>query len=156
MVTIIPPQPAYNRLTIPDSGRKAGQFEDFVLNTLFPAGQYTLIERGADVKLKDNTTGMEFYIVCMHRYSLISNSFKFSKDDSRDSRNLKSYFFVLGLGGSPQAPSEIYLANFKDCPYMHLFKRHLRSKIIAANKPVFSAALWKYETLPEVPRKKTA
>ncbi|MFT3945965.1 MAG: hypothetical protein QM763_03235 [Agriterribacter sp.] len=150
MVAIIPPSPEYNRFVIPDSLRKAEQFEKFVLNNLFPPKLYTVIER-TGLKLRDNATGLEFHLECRHHYSLISNSFAFIPEN-----NGNNDFFVLGLGGSTESPNEIYLANFRDCPYMHLFKRHLKNKAIATNQPVSSAALWKHIPQLEVAEKKIA
>ncbi|PVD53731.1 hypothetical protein DC498_04255 [Terrimonas sp.] len=150
MVAIIPPKPEYNRFVIPDSLRKAEQFEKFVLTNLFPPKLYTVIG-SAGLKLRDNATGFEFHLVCRHHYSLISNSFTFVAN-----RNNIPVFFVLGLGGSAETPNEVYLANFQDCPYMHLFKRHLKNKAIITNQPVSSAALWKHSPKIEAAEKKIA
>ncbi|MCC6289229.1 MAG: hypothetical protein IT249_15220 [Chitinophagaceae bacterium] len=150
MVAVIPPKPEYNRFVIPDNFRKKKQFEKFVLNNLFPPKLYTVIDR-IGLKLRDNATGLEFHLKCRHHYSLISNSFTFTLQKKRNND-----FFVLGLGGSGESPNEIYLANFQDCPYMHLFKRHLKNKAIATNQPVSSATLWKHTLQLEVAEKKIA
>lgn len=138
MAAIIPPQPEYNRFVIPESLRKAEQFEKFVLNNLFPPKLYTVIDHTGLI-LRDNATGFEFHLDCRYHYSLISNSFTFITD-----RKGTPVFFVLGLGGSAVAPNEVYLANFQDCPYMHLFKRHLKNMTIITNQPVSSSTLWKH------------
>ncbi|MBX3253572.1 MAG: hypothetical protein KF862_05470 [Chitinophagaceae bacterium] len=175
MATIIPPKPEYNRFEIPDSFRKGQDFEDFVIAHLFPNELYTLIRRSADYHqnkqdfqesslypdftLRDNATGIEFFVECKYRYSLIANSFRFSKSyqiERYKTYNDRPFFLVLGLGGSAAAPAEIFLANFKDCPYVHLFKRHLRNKSIPVNKPVLSAELWKHEFPLRFPEKKIA
>ncbi|MFT3747911.1 MAG: hypothetical protein QM768_06320 [Agriterribacter sp.] len=150
MVAIIPPQPEYNRFVIPDNPRKTEQFEKFVLNNLFPPGLYTVIDRKV-LKLRDNATGFEFHLECRHHYSLISNSFTFIAG-----RNGTPDFFILGLGGSAEAPSEVYLVNFQDCPYTHLLKRHLRNKAIITSQPVNSPTLWKHSPKIEAAEKKIA
>lgn len=144
MATIIPPKPEYNRLDIPESFRLNEKFEHFVLNTLFPESLYTLLAKDQNVKLKDNATGVEFYIHCEHRFSLIANNFTFPASPHIGSgKSRKKIFLVLGLGGTADAPYEIFLTDFEDCPQKHLYKRHLKNKSISTNQAVGAATLWK-------------
>lgn len=144
MVTIIPPRPENNRFAIPESTRQNEEFENFVLSILFPSELYTLLERSDNLKLKDNTTGIEFYIQCKHRFSIISNSLTFFKQSHINSiNNPQPLFLVLGLGGAPEVPGAIYLINIADCPHHHLFKRHLKNKAVDIDQPVPSTLLWK-------------
>ena len=164
MAAIILPQPEYNRFEIPEIFRKNKEFENFVLNNLFPRELYTLIDHTASnlqnagrsgkrnpqagLLLRDNSIGTEFYADCKYHYGLIANSFRFSKEPKigrYKTYTERSFFLVLGLGGSSSAPTEVFLANFKDCPHVHLFKRHLAGKAIPTNIPVQSESLWKQE-----------
>ena len=157
MVTIIPPQPEYNRFAIPESIRKDEKFEDFVLKTLFSSDIYTLLDRSKGLKLRDNISGIEFYIQCKHRFSLITNNLSFSASPHLSTAESKTnIFLVLGLGGSAEHPYEVFVINFEDCPSKHLFKRHLKNKSVNVTQPLSSALLWK-DILPlKVKAKKRA
>ncbi len=165
MAAIIPPKPEYNRFEIPERFRKDEQFESFVLHHLFPPELYTLIDHASGnlqnagrsrkqtmqpaLLLRDNSNGLEFYAACKYRYGLIANSFRFSMSPQigrYKTYSERSFFLVLGLGGSANAPTEVFLANFKDCPHEHLLKRHLVGKAIPTHIPVHPESLWKQET----------
>lgn len=171
MVTIIPPKPEYNRFEIPDNSGKNKEFEKYVLQNLFPQQYYTLIDpkpgkmlkvkniHRTDFILHDSITGLEFKIQCKYHHALISNSFRFS-ENFQENKNI-SYtghqtFLVLGLGGSPDSPNEVYLSNFKDCPNQHLLKRHLKGKFISGTQIIRISDMYKQETKRVVLSKKIA
>lgn len=175
MPAIIPPKPEYNRFEIPESFHKNEQFENFVLHHLFPPALYTLMDQTSGslqsagrsrkkllpsgLLLRDNSTGIEFYAECKYRYGLIANSFRFSKYPQigrNKAYTERSFFLVLGLGGSASAPGDVFLANFKDCPHVHLFKRHLAGKAIAINVPVHPESLWKQQPRHDLLSKRIA
>lgn len=160
MVTIIPPRPLYNRFEIPDNSGKNEEFEKFVLRNLFPKQHYSLAvqnpgylqntdsNRQTGYILCDAATGLEFYIHCRYCHALIANGFKFRKTHQLDQHILyKSHpiFLILGLGGTPGAPNEVFLSNFEDCPTEHLLKRHLKGKSIPVNQFIPFSDLWKQE-----------
>lgn len=157
MVTIIPPRPEYNRFDIPESTRQDEKFENFVLSALLPPELYTLLESNNNLMMKDSNTGFEFRVQCRHRFSLISNSLTFANPSHPDQDiTRQSFFFLLGLGGSPGSPEEVYLLNTQDCPHGYLLKRYLKNKAISINQPVPSALLWKNVTPLKYKRKKIA
>lgn len=172
MATVIPPNPGNNRFHIPDSFRKVDDFQDFVINTLFPPALYTVINRSPGylrnvedskgnnlypvLTLRDHSNGFEFNIECRHRHALIANNFKFAGNSSSGIHRELPVFLILGLGGEAGKPTEVFLTNFKDCPQVSLFKRHLKNKSISVNNAVPSARLWTHEPLSRLAKKEIA
>lgn len=161
MVQIIPPNPENNRFFIPDSNGNNSEFERFVIQNLFPKQYYSITNQNSgylskvenirqpDFSLRDSATGFEFCIQCKFHYALISNSFRFGiitqVDLNTSSNTCRPVFLVLGLGGTPDSPNEIYFSNFNDCPNEHLLKRHLKGKFIPAGQIIRISDIWKQE-----------
>ena len=146
MVTIIPPKPEYNRFYIPDSCRNAEQFENFALEHLFPKKHYTLVSSSKPFfVIKDKATGLEFCVECKYRSSVIANGFSFSKTSFNEGDKTDSgrpHFLILGLGGTCDAPNQVFLMNFAQAQCVMLYKRHIHGWEIAKNVPVSSTYLW--------------
>lgn len=161
MVALIPPKPQYNSFEVPTRISKDHLFENFVLNHLFPSGLYTCIPQTGYFKntgrfpkkiltnrllLRDNTSGFEFHVACKYHFGFIANSFTFSKMlpvGSYKGETDRPLIWILGLGGTAEAPLELFLVNTEVCPYVHLHKRHLAGKAISATVPVEPASLLK-------------
>lgn len=161
MVAIIPPASIFNEVQIPAVQRKQLQYEKYVISTLFPEPHYTqqvlpVTRRGRirsntnrpanpNFILKDNRTSKEFYVECRYRSSCIANSLQLPEvvqlPDDR-SAEPPSYFIVLGLGGEPENPAQVFLINVKACKYLVLYKRHLKGKEIAQHHFIDSSVLW--------------
>ncbi|MGN6494666.1 MAG: hypothetical protein ACTHLE_21930 [Agriterribacter sp.] len=172
MATVIPPKPENNRFHIPDSFRKGDEFQDFVINTLFPPALYTVVNRSPGylrnaenskgntsypvLTLRDHSNGFEFNIECRHRHALIANNFRFAGNLPFNIRQELPVFLILGLGGEAGKPTDVFLTNFKDCPPVSLFKRHLKNKSIPVNNAVLSARLWTHEPLSQLVKKEIA
>ncbi len=171
MVQIIPPKPEYNRFEIPESFGKNLVFEKFILQNLFPQQYYSMIDSASDYLskvdnfhrpdfiLRDSSSGFEFYIRCKYHHALISNSFRFNKSLQADQSvyfTEKPIFLVLGLGGSPDSPNEIYFSDFNDCPNEHLLKRHLKGKFITTNQVIRISDMWNQKAQEVIFTKKIA
>lgn len=157
MVTIIPPASIFNEVQIPAGQHKQLQFEEYVISTLFPEPYYLQmaipfigsnpIERSSAAPnffLKDKTTGKKFYIECRYRSSCIANSLQLPEGFKLTQGRITeppTYFIVLGLGGLPENPAQVFLINLQACKYLVLYKRHLKGKEIAHHHFIDSSVL---------------
>lgn len=117
-----------------ESFKKGDEFEDFIRKNLFQKSNFTMVERThtydtnkddyvestlkPDFKFRSLKTGNEFYIEAKWRQSLFNNSIKWSYP--KQFERYQSYskdctvYIVIGLGGTPNNPNNIYMENI-DC-----------------------------------------
>ncbi len=162
MITVITPVLQTSNIT-PETFRKGKLFEDYARRHLFPKEYYKLIHRGSvpgqnskectakilepDFTLRDMFTKKAFYLDCLFRTALITNCYQFSKAFQQG--NNKKYkdadcFLLLGLGGKPELPNQVFLLKLVDCQYIIIQKRHLATKEIKTNQPVSPLQLWQH------------
>ncbi len=154
MVAIIPPKARYNSFDIPERNTKNDLFESFVLRQLFPSELYSCIHLSGHKKnggqfqktaianivlLKDNNSGLEFYLECKHHFGFIANSFRFSKtlrESAYKSDSDRATFRILGVGGTAENPLELFLIHADSRYTVHLKKRHLIGKTVGTNTSI--------------------
>lgn len=162
MITVITPLLQTSNI-IPETFRKGKRFEDYVRRYLFPKENYKLIYRGSghvqnakecagtilkpDFKFQDISTKKTFYLDCLFRTALITNCYQLSKafQQGNDQKYKDAdYFLLLGLGGKPELPNQVFLLKLVDCQYIIIQKRHLATKEIQTNQPVSPLQLWQH------------
>lgn len=162
MVTIVPPASIFNKVLIPETQHHQQQFQDYVLQTLFPSPAYIpqsmqeksmfdahhWLQHGLQPQffLKDQSTGTPFVVACKYRTGCIAHSFQLAQSltlEHKCTQLVIPYFFVLGVGGTPDQPAQVFLINLQESQYLVLYKRHLKGKDIAANTHILPQLLWK-------------
>lgn len=158
MVTIIPPE-GFKSCHIPEITSNNGQFSEFTRKVLFPEGKFLLVnivEREHFHPLftfQDLTTGLEFTVECLFRLGFIVNGFHpVEYPFIRKER----HFIILGLGGTPERPNQVFLLPFRNCHRNVLKKRHLFTKAINSQSSISSSQLWENSSLQTLVRKNVA
>ncbi len=123
------------------------EFEQFSLN-LFPDQEYKLLNRTHDFetnelryveeskfydfKLEHRQTGYKFAVECKYRSNLFHDKFNWAKEfqikryKEYDSKNPnQDYYVMMGLGGEPGYPTQIFLIPLSDIEYVGLFPSFL-------------------------------
>lgn len=158
MVTIIPPE-SFKSCHIPEINGNNGQFSEFARKVLLPEGKFLLtnIVEGEHFHqlftFQDITTGLEFTVECLFRLGFIANGFHpVEYPFIRKER----HFIILGLGGTPERPNQVFLLPFQDCHRNVLKKRHLFKKAINTQSSISSSQLWENSNLQTLVRKNVA
>lgn len=123
------------------------EFEEFALN-LFPDEEYILLNRTHDFetnemryveeskyydfKLEHRQTGYRFAVECKYRSNLYQDKFNWAKEfqmkrykDYKRDNQPNGYYVMMGLGGKPGYPNQIFLVPLLDIKYVGLFKSFL-------------------------------
>ncbi len=123
------------------------QFEQLSLN-LFPDGDYKLLNRTHDFetnelryveeskfydfKLEHKQSKYKFAVECKYRSNLYYDKFNWAKEyqmkryKNYEKDNLPNgYYVMMGLGGEPGYPNQVFLVPLSEIKYVGLFPRVL-------------------------------
>ena len=152
---------AWYELTKPASYVKGDEFERFIRNTLFPHAQYELLyknfyystsrafsiesSREPDFRFRTTKSGREFFIEAKYR-----SRFYYGKIEWCKPYQLRRYqvinketglFIVIGVGGHPLTPEQLFLIPMKRIKYTVLFQSFLRKYEIPTDRSVTESDL---------------
>jgi hypothetical protein len=137
---------AWDEVVKPESFVKGDEFEDYVRRFLFPADEYTLLQRThdyqvnkkdfvesskePDFKFRSIKTGREFYIEAKYRSDYFDGGVEWCKpfqlrryqDIDRDT----PVYIVIGIGQAPGDPEKIFLLPLKEIKNPGLFRSFLK------------------------------
>jgi len=121
-------QATYNEITKPSSFTKGEEFEEFVINELFPKHLYKILEKthnynetkynfiesvlNPDIKFQCKKTKKVFWIECKFRTDWDTNNMIDAVSENQLKRHQKikePVFFVIGLGENPKKIEDLYL-----------------------------------------------
>ena len=127
--------------------KKGDAFEKYVAN-LFPEENYTIIEwttdtmrkhnryveadTRPDLMLRHNATSQEFYVECKYRSYPIKGKIQWStKEQISRYRNFAKdkkvpVFVVIGVGGSPTKPENMFCLKIENAEYPELYINYIR------------------------------
>ncbi|AGN27110.1 hypothetical protein [Candidatus Methanomassiliicoccus intestinalis] len=124
--------------------KKGTDFENYALS-LFPEDAFSMVQRAIsfdpltgrrmegclnpDFKLRDKNTGAIFWVECKYRshtnpdksltWCTYEKMMKYK--DIREKTNLNVYI-IIGLGGSPSDPAELFCFNLDDMKYSKMYQ----------------------------------
>ncbi len=118
---------------------KGKEFETFV-EAMFPTRDFEILQRShpegsklPDLYIRDRKTVQKFWVEAKWRASLFDDKFKLCEKDRLESYRAfqkgvrpETVFMVLGLGGQPSAPDEIYCFSLDEIKHPSLFRSVLR------------------------------
>lgn len=130
------------------------QFEQLSLN-MFPESDYQLLNRTHDFetnelryvleslyydfKLEHRKTGYKFAVECKYRSNLYQDKLNWAKEfqmkryrDYEKGNLPNGYYVMMGLGGEPGYPSDMFLVPLSDIKYVGLFKSFLEKYQVAS------------------------
>ena len=144
---------AWQEMKKPPSYVKGDAFERFIRTTLFPHACYDLLHKNydyftsqffyiesskePDFKFRAQKSGAEFFVEAKYRSYFYKSRIEWCK-----TYQLRRYqvinrqtptFIVVGVGGQPTMPKQVFLIPMKDIKYTVLFQSFLRKYEIPAN-----------------------
>lgn len=147
---------AWKELKKPASYVKGDEFERYIRNTLFPHVCYDLLHknydylscqnfkiessREPDFKFRPQKGGTEFYVEAKYRSYFHKGRLEWCK-----TYQLRRYqvinketpiFIVIGVGGHPLTPEQVFLVPMKDIKYTVLFQSFLRKYEIPTDQRI--------------------
>jgi len=120
---------------------KGKDFEAFVEN-MFPNRDFEIKQRDdpegsrkPDLYIKDRRSRDKFWVEAKWRARLYDDKFKICEQDRLEAYRSfqkgvcpETVFMVLGLGGEPSMPDEVYCLPLEEIEYPSLFRSVLRDK----------------------------
>ena len=120
---------------------KGKEFELFV-ESMFPNRDFEVMQRAdpegsklPDLYIKDRKAREKFWVEAKWRAKLFNDKFKICEPNRLESyRNFQksvkpeTVFMVLGLGGEPSMPEEVYCLPLEEIQYPSLYRSVLRDK----------------------------
>ena len=98
---------------------------DYLANHNRPIGS----TKNPDFKLKSKLTGGEFWVEAKYRSYLFNNSFKwfnyYQLKRYRMLNRVTPVYIVIGIGGCPNSPLEVFLVPLKEIHYLDIFRSFL-------------------------------
>lgn len=153
----------YNEISKPDTFAKGEEFEKYVRKYIFPLDLYNLKHkthgyndnnkdydeesRDPDYILVSRKSNKAFHLEVKFRSYFYDNAVKWCK-----SYQFKRYceydkerpvFIILGVGGTPENPDNLYLFPLRKIRYTKLFRSVLEKYRIPLDKPYPESKLWK-------------
>jgi len=153
---------AWKELKKPASYVKGDEFERFTRDNLFPHVYYDLLHKNhdyfttqdfsiesskePDFRLKSKKSGREFFVEAKYRSHFYSGKLEWCK-----TYQLRRYqvinkeipiFIVIGAGGHPMTPEQVFLIPMKDIKYTVLFQSFLRKYEIPTDQKVCDTDLF--------------
>jgi hypothetical protein len=137
--------PQFKKITKEESFKKGEEFEQYVRDHLFTKEKYVIVERThnyetnskdfvestlkPDFKFRNVGTKSEFYVEAKWRQNLYNNALKWSYEAQleRYKNYSKEYPFyvVIGLGGTPNKPDNVYLGRIDEIDDIKIYKDEL-------------------------------
>ncbi|WP_342304394.1 hypothetical protein [Methanolobus sp. ZRKC5] len=127
--------------------KKGDDFEKFVVN-LFPENKFTIVEwttdsmrkhnryveadTRPDLLIRHNLSGDEFYIECKYRSYAFENKITWTNKEQLkryqdfDREREAPVFVLIGLGGSPEKPDNLYWIPLEDAKYTELYISYMK------------------------------
>jgi hypothetical protein len=120
---------------------KGKEFERFV-ESMFPSRDFEVLQRSQpegsklpDLYIRDRKTTQKFWVEAKWRANLFDDKFKLCEKDRLESYrdfqkgvSPETVFMVLGLGGQPSTPDEVYYLPLDEVKHPSLFKSVLRGR----------------------------
>jgi hypothetical protein len=137
----------WNEITTPKTYRMGEEFQDYVRNKLFPKDKYTILHRThdfvtnkddfvestsePDFKFKSISSGRMFFVEAKYRsdyyHGVIEWRKQYQLNRYQEINQRTPVFVVLGVGGKPDAPNQVFLMPVRDIKYSKLFRSFLKS-----------------------------
>lgn len=126
--------------------KKGEDFEQYIRNHLFPKDRFILVERThnyetnksdfvestlkPDFKFRSIASNSEFYIEAKWRSKLHNNVLKWSYESQFERYKVYAkqniFYVVIGLGGTPSNPENLYLSRIQDMDDFIIYKDELQ------------------------------
>jgi hypothetical protein len=142
---------------------KDGEAFEYYTNSLFPLSDFEPLHRTPDYrsykkgnplyrkpdfKFRDKKTGKCFYVESKFRGGLYKGKLNWCKSDDQLQRyqeyeNDAKVFILIGLGGEPASPEEVFLIPLSEIEYKGLYESIFEEYARRPNQRVKSRDLWK-------------
>lgn len=153
-----------NHIETPKGFKKGETFEQYIENKIFTPDNYKIVEKThnyitnkknyveastkPDFKFRDKINKEEFYIEAKFRKKDFKGKYEWCTIQQlkryQEHHKEKPVFILLGIGGTPLYPEELFLIPLKDAKYTGLFPKSIEKFKIEIDEKIESKRLWKY------------
>jgi len=149
-------------LVKPDSYAKGQDFEEYVRKWIFQKDKYEVVHRTHDYSdnkedyiedslnpdfcFRDKSNKKEFYVEAKFRSSYWKDAIEWTYSDQfkryNDADQKRPVIIIIGVGGSPKMPEDIFIFPVKAVKYTKLFRSTLRPFDHQPDSALYPRDLW--------------
>ena len=146
----------WEEISTPESFVKGQEFEDYVRKYLFPKGKYSLLHRTHDYKSNKNdyidetkepdflfrviSSGKEFHVEAKYRSRYYDGAVEWCKPYQlrryKEIHAKTPLYVVIGIGGQPCSPDQIFFIPVENIKYPKLFHTYLKTYEVRLDRPI--------------------